>query len=135
MRCSRSPATHVAQRIDVALWDGGLLQSEPISIFRISARTFRLSSDFLPIRFLLTIFSIICPFCQFRIFLEVEIFQSAFGGEPIKNPWRAVYYRHFRCEGNSRPELIGNVMENGFGCVKIKIAKRFRLFARRKMEQ
>jgi hypothetical protein len=25
------------------------------------------------------------------IFLEVEIFQSTFGGEPIKNRWRATY--------------------------------------------
>jgi hypothetical protein len=89
---------------------------------------FRLSTDFSGYTlFVRTIFSIICPFCQFRIFLEVEIFQSAFGGDPIKNPWRAVYCRHFRCEGNSRPELIG-VMENGFACVNVKIPKRFRLF-------
>src|SRR6516165_4389015 len=52
---SGSPATPVAQRIHVERY--GLLQSEPISIFGISARTFRLSSDFLPIRFLYLLFS------------------------------------------------------------------------------
>jgi hypothetical protein len=36
---------------------------------------------------------------------------------------------NFGWKGNSRPEPIGNVMENGFACVKIKIAKRFRLFS------
>jgi hypothetical protein len=79
-----------------------------------SARSFWLSSDFSGYTlFVRTIFSIICPFCQFWILLKVEIFQSTFGGEPIKNRWLAAYCGHFRREANSRPELISNVMENG----------------------
>jgi len=50
-----SPASHVAQRIGVAPWYGGLLQSEPISILGIFGVDF------------------------------------SFGGESIKNRWRAAY--------------------------------------------
>jgi hypothetical protein len=79
----RAAATHVAQGIDVAPWYGGLLQSKPVSIFGIFGAGFRLSTDFSGYTLFGTIFSIICPTCQFWIFLKAEIFRSIFGGERI----------------------------------------------------
>jgi hypothetical protein len=54
--CSDSPASDVAQRIDVAPWYGGLLQSERIST-QYSARGFGYQRIFQAIRFLYALFS------------------------------------------------------------------------------
>jgi hypothetical protein len=48
-----------------------------------SARDFGFRRIFWLTLFVRTIFSILCPSCQFWIFLEGEIFQSTFDGEPI----------------------------------------------------
>ena len=57
VRCSGSPASDVAERIDVTPWYGGLLQSEPISIFGIFGADFSAFVGFSAIRFLYALFS------------------------------------------------------------------------------
>jgi hypothetical protein len=70
-------------------------------------------------------FSIIFPTCQFWIFLKVDVFQSTFVVEPIKNHWRAGVLLTFRVGGQF--ETKTDRQRRG-KWIRFKIAKRFRLF-------